>query len=179
MLQIMIRGKMVEKPGDTYRLTENGLAHLEEGTFEQDPSDETVEVAYSPFHQDSLLRDENQPVWEAEQETEDFDVEDEMVVSDLEESAIKQMIEDSGYEFLVEKGQKVIDGIEAVELKESVRALCFEYHLYDQTEDVLFIRVWNTWTGKFDVRFEDEVGQKEASRLRKEYVERGMIEEKE
>jgi hypothetical protein len=80
------------------------------------------------------------------------------------------MIESSGYEFLVENGQKVIEEICSIDLKESLRTVCLEFHLHDRTEDTVFIRVWNTWTGKFDPRFENELNQKEATRLRKLYI---------
>lgn len=96
-------------------------------------------------------------------------------VTELEESHVKQMIQDSGYELLVEKGQKLIDSIDTVELKETMKPICFEFHLYDRAEDTVFIRVWNTWTGKFDVQFEDELNQKEASRLRQMYDEKQML----
>ena len=93
-----------------------------------------------------------------------------MDVTELDDSRIRKMITDSGYEFLVEKGQKQIDEINSVELKESLRVVCLEFHLHDRTEDNVFIRVWNTWTGRFDPQFESELNHKEASRLRKRYI---------
>ncbi|QBP42497.1 hypothetical protein [Paenisporosarcina antarctica] len=173
MLELMMQNKMVEKLETIYQLTTSGSMHLTKGTFAHDPMEEHVEIAFSSYHNESLERDYSRNVFDEDGNVPDFRFENEtdlVDVKNLDELHIKQMIEDSGYEFLVENGQKLIEEICSVDLKESLRVVCLEFHLHDRTEDSFFIRVWNTWTGKFDPRFEDELNHKEASRLRKLYV---------
>lgn len=173
MLELMIQSNMVEKTDTIYRLTPSGSMHLTKGTFAHDPMDEDVEIAYSPYHNESLERDYARNILDEDENIPDFRFEKEtdlVDVKNLAELHIRQMIENSGYEFLVENGQKVIEEICSIDLKESLRAVCLEFHLHDRSEDTVFIRVWNTWTGKFDTRFENELNQKEATRLRKLYI---------
>lgn len=170
MLELLKQNEMVERIDGTYQLTASGSTQLEKGTFAHDPLEESVDIAFSPFHNDALNRE--QPLCDEEGNVPGFRFEQEMNVTDvseLDDSQLRQMIVDSGYEFIVEQGHKQIDEITSVELKETARALCYEFHVYDKTEDLLFIRVWNTWTGRFDTEFETQLNQKEASRLRKLY----------
>jgi len=178
MLELMIQSKMVEKKNDTFLLTNSGMERLEQGTFQHDPMVEQVEITYSPYHDEALNREDEPSALVGDGSVPEFQFEEDIVmkeVTNLEASHIKQMIQDLGYEFLVEKGQKLIDAIDSVELKETLHPLCFEFHLYDRTEDTVFIRVWNTWIGKFDVKFEDALNQKEAGKLRQLYDEKQML----
>lgn len=169
MLDIMIHSKMVEIIESTYRLTPSGLEQLQQGTFAHDPMEEHVELTYSPFHNEVLIRDSEHSILEEEDYIPDFtygkDVK-QSNITELEDATIRQMIEETGYEFIVEKGRKIIDDISSIELNETLRAVCIEFHMHDTTEDTVFIRVWNTWTGKFDARFEDELNQEKAKQLR-------------
>ena len=172
MLDLMMRNKMVGKIGDTFQLTNSGLEHLEQGTFEHDPMVEQVEITYSSYHNGSMNRDPEQTGLEGDLNLSEFQFAEDVELNDvtqLSDSHIKEMIQKSGYEFLVEKGQKVIEEIDLVEIKESMRAVCIEFHLHDRAEDMVYIRVWNTWTGKFDSQLEDELNQREAVSLRELY----------
>ena len=172
MLELMMQNKMVAKMEDTFQLTTSGLAQLTQGTFEHDPTEEQVEITYSPLHHDVLNLDIEHSLVDDDEEVPNYEFEKDVnmvVVDKLDDSKIRQMIEGSGYEFLVEKGQILIEEILSVELKENLRPICFEFHLYDKTEDIFFVRVWNTWTGKFDVHLESEINHNEAVKLRKQY----------
>jgi hypothetical protein len=172
MLNIMIHNKMVEKIEDTYQLTTIGLAELKKGTFVHDSMEEHVEIVYSPYHKEVLNQDHEQNVMDENENASEFLFEEDVFLADvtkLDDTQIRQVIQDSDYEFIVENGQKSIEEICLVELKETMRVVCFEFHLHDRTEDMFFIRVWNTWTGQFDSRFEDELSQKKASKLRELY----------
>lgn len=171
MLDIMVNSKMVEIIESTYRLTPSGLEQLQQGTFAHDPMEEQVELTYSPFHNKVLIQDSEHSLLEEEEYIPDytFDKDVKQVsITELKDTTIRQMIEETGYEFIVEQGQKVIEDISSVEIKETLRAVCIEFHMHDTTEDTVFIRVWNTWTGKFDARFEDELNQKKAKQIREE-----------
>ena len=173
MLELMMQNNMVEKIDTIYRLTTSGSMHLTKGTFAHDPMDEDMEIAYSSYHYESLKRDHGFNIVDEDENVPDFRFKEEaemMDVTQLDDSKLRQMIQDSDYEFLVENGQKLIEEICSVELKENLRAVCLEFHLHDRTEDTVFIRVWNTWTGKFDPIFENELNQKDATRLRKKYI---------
>ncbi len=172
MLELMIRSKMVERIESTYQLTHSGVEQLQQGTFAHDPLEEQVELTYSPFHHGVLNRDYDQSILEEEEYVQDFTFDKDVKqvnITELEDATIKQMIEETGYEFIVEKGQKLIEEITSVELKETLRAVCLEFHMHDRTENTVFVRVWNTWTGKFDARFEDELNLKKGSKLRTLY----------
>ena len=172
MLRLMKQSNMVEKTESIYRLTTSGSEHLTKGTFAHDPMDEEVEVEYSSYHNESLKRDQGFNIVDEDENVADFRFKEEaekIDVTKFDDSTIRQMIQDSDYEFIVENGQKVIEEISSVELKQTLRAVYLEFHLHDRTEDTIFIRVWNTWSGKFDPRFEDELNQKDATRLRKLY----------
>lgn len=174
MLELMMQSKMVEIVEGTYRLTPLGVEQVNLGTFVHDSMEEQVELAFSPYHQEALKREYHQTVMGDGDQVPNyrFEKEAEMVdVTELDKTLIKKMIEDSGYEFLVEKGQKLINEITSIEIKETVKSMCYEFHLHDKTEDTVFVRVWNTWTEQFDVQFETELNQKEAVRLRNHYFE--------
>jgi len=171
MLDIMVHSKMVEIIDSTYRLTPNGLEQLQQGTFAHNQMEEQVELTYSPFHNDVLIQDSEHSILEEEDYIPDYTFDKDVKqlnITELEDATIRKMIEESGYEFIVEQGQKVIEDISSVELQETLRAVCIEFHMHDSTEDIVFIRVWNTWTGKFDIRFEDELNQKKAKQIRVE-----------
>lgn len=173
MLELMIQNNMVERNDSIYRLTPSGSSHLTKGTFAHDEMEEDVELAYSTFHNESLNRDHGFNIVDKNENVSDYRFEEEVELRDvtkLDDSHIRQMIQDSDYEFLVENGQKLIEEICSIELKENLRAVCLEFHLHDRTEDTVFIRVWNTWTGKFDPLFENFLNQKEATRLRNLYI---------
>ena len=172
MLSLMKQNNIVEKIDTIFRLTTSGSMHLTKGTFAHDPMDEEVEISFSSYHNVSLKRDYGINIVDEDEKVADFRFTDEtekVAVTKLADSHIRQMIDDSDYEFIVENGQKVIEEISSVELKQTLRVVYLEFHLHDRTEDTIFIRVWNTWTGKFDPRFEDELNQKDATRLRKLY----------
>ena len=172
MLEIMMQNNMVEKIETIYKLTTSGSIHLTKGTFAHDPMDEEVEIAFSSYHNESLKRDHGFIVDQDESvpEYRFTEVDDLMDVTKLDDTHVRKMIENSGYEFIVENGQKLIEEISSVDLKENLRAVYLEFHVHDRTEDTVFIRVWNTWTGKFDQQFENELNQKESTRLRKLYI---------
>lgn len=174
MLALLQQNKMVEKADGLYQLTALGSEHLTKGTFVHDPTDEQIDLFYSPYHQEVLTHDYEQQMIEDTDDLAEYRIKQETTqkdVTSLDDNLLTQMILESGYEVLVDDGQKQIDEITSIQLKETVPAICFEFHLHDTTEDLVFIRVWNTWTGSFDVAFETELNQKEASRLRKEYFE--------
>jgi len=174
MLTLLKQNKMVEKAEGLYQLTPLGTEHLNRGTFVHDPTDEQIDLFYSPYHQEVLTHDYEQPMIEETDNLAEYRIEQETTqkdVTSLDDDQMTQIILESGYEILVDDGQKQIDEITSIQLKETVPAVCFEFHVHDTTEDLVFIRVWNTWTGSFDVAFETELNQKEASRLRKEYLE--------
>lgn len=171
MLEIMVHSKMVDIIESTYRLTPSGLEQLQQGTFAHDSMEEQVDLTYSPFHNKVLIQDTEHSILEEEEYIPDFTFDKgvkQVNVTELDDSTIRKMIEETGYSIIVEKGQKVIEEISSVELTETLRAVCIEFHMHDITEDTVFIRVWNTWTGKFDVRFEDELNQKKAKQIRVE-----------
>ena len=173
MLILLERSEMIEKEQGIYRLTANGTAQLEAGTFTHEPVEETMEVTYSPFHQRVLKRQDEQETVGRPKEMPTYRYETTSELSSFEKQddvQVKQMIEDSGYEFLVEEGQKLINDILSLDVKDVVQARCFEIHLHDQTDDTVYIQVWNTWTARFDERFEEELNRKEASELRERLV---------
>jgi hypothetical protein len=174
MLDLLKQNKMVEKKEELYQLTTVGTEHLNKGTFVHDPTDEQIDLFYSPYHQEVLTHDYEQQMIEDTDDLAEYRIEQETKqkdVTSLEDDQMTQMILDSGYEVLVDDGQKQIDEITSIHVKETVPAVCFEFHLHDTIEDLVSIRIWNTWTGSFDVAFETELNQKEASRLRKQYFE--------
>ncbi|WP_019415806.1 hypothetical protein [Paenisporosarcina sp. TG20] len=170
MLELMKKNKMIKRIETTYRLTSSGLEQLKQGTFAHDLMEEQVKLSYSPYHKEVMKREYGQNVLDEDNEILDIPFDNQSDIMELHDSHVRQLIEDSGYEFLVENGQKLIEEIDSIEVKETLRVVCFEFHLHDQTEDTVFIRVWNTWTGQFDVKFEDELNQKKARKLREKYL---------
>jgi hypothetical protein len=57
MLKLMMQNQMVEINDGFYRLTLMGMEQLKVGTFVHDSMEEEVEVSYSPYHNDALIRD--------------------------------------------------------------------------------------------------------------------------
>lgn len=174
MLALLIQNKMVEKTEGLYQLTPLGTEHLNRGTFVHDPTDEQIDLFYSPYHQEVLTHDYEVQMIEDTEDLAGYRIEQDTPQKDvttLDDDQITQMILDSGYEMLVNDGQKQIEEITSIYVKETVPTVCFEFHLHDTTEDLVYVRVWNTWIGSFDVAFETELNQKEASRLRIQYIE--------
>lgn len=168
MMKRLIHLNMLKNVDGMYELTPIGQSQLIEGTFTHDLLDEIISLPYSPFHEAVLLREGVEVKFDETEQLPRIVLQDKQEIS---HEQWKQFIFNSDFNMLVEAGQKQIENIVSVNVEKTFEAVCFEYYLYDEKEDFFQIRVWNTWTKSFDIKFEEEKMQQDLTELRQLYLE--------
>lgn len=144
-----------------YVLTPKGYDYLEKGIFEESLDAGEALISFSASHgeyrmveEDSSPVDEGLAVYryavEAEANRERM----------LELLAKEKNSTEEGFQILV-------SGIADFEGIETVFVPCIEFQLYDQEQDILFARIWNSGTGEWDETLEKQVEERELVEWRK------------
>ncbi len=170
LVSLMVRVNLMKKEDNFYRLTEKGQLQLEQGIFEEELEIEKTMLYFSPCHQSFLTidadnRDEYDDLPElyryidkkAEQQ-EQF--EESMVIAALQDENEKE----------VGNSQKVITKIVQTEAQQINDSPCLEFVLYDKEQDILFVRVWNTFLNRWDHYLEQQLTDKEQLTWREQYL---------
>lgn len=172
LISIMKRTGLLEKKGKLFTLTEKGSEQLKNGVFEEEQETETQVALYSICHQ-TFLHGVIKPAMdgEAELETyrfvkegyldEELSFEDEVVIDALQKSAKETTESDI---------QTVISEIQSTTELYIDDIPCLEFIIYNEEEDALYARVWNTLLEKWDEQLEHELEEKERITWRKRYL---------
>ncbi|TAA73082.1 hypothetical protein [Planococcus salinarum] len=138
-----------------YVLTPKGYDYLEKGIFEEALDGGQALISFSAAHDeyrmvevDSAPVDEKLVVYRYAVEAE---ANRERMLGLL--SNEKDAVEESF--------QILVSGIADVEELDNDYVACIEFQLYDQEQDILFARIWNSGTGEWDETLEKQVEERE------------------
>lgn len=169
LIDKMTRTKMIDKIDDVFTLTDLGEQQLEKGIFEHEPEDASQTACYSPCHQSFLTGDveelssEKQELYRYQQEFADW------TVKSLAKPDAVAALQSLGIESSEGNLQIVISKIVSATTVQTDTVPCLEFRLYNQAEDVLYARIWNTLTNQWDATLEAQVNDKERKKWREDY----------
>lgn len=171
LIELMLRTRLIERREGIYRLTEKGVHQLEHGIFEEAQDPETSNVLYSPSHE-AFLKGEVHTVDNVDELEiyryvkegyldEELSFEDEQLIEALRmsgaedgEGEVRTVLSE-----IVTMTDLYIDDIP-----------CLEFILYNQDEDIVYARVWNTLLEQWDEKLENQLNDKERLEWRSRYL---------
>jgi hypothetical protein len=175
LIDKMLRSRMIEKYEASFTLTDIGVEQLETGIYEHEPETDAVERIYSPCHQ-SFLKGEIDYRFSVKNMYRYQDDFPEWEVAYLEEDELFKAVKDSGIESSNENVQTVLTATGSTSVVKNMLVPCIEFRLYNQEEDTIYARVWNTLTGQWDEIIEAQLNEKERKQWRATYMEDGQKE---
>lgn len=138
-----------------YVLTPKGHDYLDKGIFEEELDGEQAVISYSAAHDAYRLTERDSAANAGE-----FPLYRYAVEKDGEEAPVLELL--ANEKSSTEEGfQILVSGIEDFQELETVFIPCIEFQLYDQKQDILFARVWNTETGAWDESLEKGIEERE------------------
>jgi len=168
LLSKMEKTGLISKVDYFYQLTEKGQKQFANGVFEEEQDVTTAELLYSPTHAlflegdiEEVLDFEDFPeqIFRYQVQNAEPSFDDQVVI---EEIRTKQM-DDDGEE---EQNKLFITSIDEIEDVQVNDVPCIEFLLYDEEQDLLDSRVWNTLINKWDNKLETLIQGNEKSTWR-------------
>lgn len=172
LINKMSRTGLVEKRGGSFALTEAGELQLENGVFDHEPESGTTTALYSPLHMDFLSGELKKDIYE-EEEVYRYQAEfDDWAVTSIEDSAVVKALKLLDIESGEGNVQVVVSDIVSVSDVKINLVPCMEFRLYNETEDLFYVRVWNTLSEHWDETLETQLNDKERKEWRDTYLEK-------
>jgi predicted transcriptional regulator len=170
LIEKMSKTGVIEKREGLFSLTEVGVQQLKSGIFVHEQENGSAQTLYSPFHQSFMnceikrISYEEKEVYRYKDEFDNWDVEslDDSFLID----GLKAMNVESGEGNI----QIVVSEIVAASDIETYLIPFIEFHLYNEAEDVIYARVWNTLTEHWDKTLETQLNEKERKKWREIYL---------
>lgn len=167
LINKLSRSGIIEKRKKSFVLTATGIQQLEAGILEHEPKSRKEIIRYSPCHS-SFFDAEEKELSEAEEEIYRF--KQDIDIRSLEESFIIEGLKGKGIESIDGNIQIVVSEIHSVSERRMEQMPCIEFHLYNQAEDLLYARVWNTLSDQWDDTLEAQIEEKERKHWRERYL---------
>lgn len=173
LINIMKRTQLIEIKNQVYALTEKGIKQLNDGIFEEELDAQSQNLLYSPSHS-TFLQGEIKPALDGEETLNLFRYASE-------EKVRFKWAEDVLVDALQANGMEKVDGDLQTVVSEIVSNTelyvddvpCFEFILYNPSEDLLYARVWNTFLDQWDETLENELNEKERVIWREKFLNVG------
>lgn len=173
LINIMKRTQLIEIKNQVYALTEKGIKQLNDGIFEEELDAQSQNLLYSPSHS-TFLQGEIKPALDGEETLNLFRYASE-------EKVRFKWAEDVLVDALQANGMEKVDGDLQTVVSEIVSNTelyvddvpCFEFILYNTSEDLLYARVWNTFLDQWDETLENELNEKERVIWREKFLNVG------
>lgn len=173
LINIMKRTQLIEIKNQVYTLTEKGIKQLNDGIFEEELDAQSQNLLYSPNHS-TFLQGEIKPALDGEETLNLFRYASE-------EKVRFKWAEDVLVDALQANGMEKVDGDLQTVVSEIVSNTelyvddvpCFEFILYNTSEDLLYARVWNTFLDQWDETLENELNEKERVIWREKFLNVG------
>lgn len=170
LINIMKRTQLIEIKNQVYTLTEKGIKQLNDGIFEEELGAQSQNLLYSPSHS-TFLQGEIKPALDGEETLNLFRYASE-------EKVRFKWAEDILVDALQANGMEKVDGDLQTVVSEIVSNTelyvddvpCFEFILYNTSEDLLYARVWNTFLDQWDETLENELNEKERVIWREKFL---------
>ncbi|MEA0553866.1 hypothetical protein U1P98_02685 [Lysinibacillus irui] len=170
LVSLMVRVNLMKKEDNYYSLTEKGQLQLEQGIFEEELEIEKTTLYFSPCHQSFLTIDaDNREEYDDLPELYRYIDKKAEQQEQFEESLVIAALQEENEEE-VGNSQKVITKIVQTEAQQINDSPCLEFVLYDKEQDILFVRVWNTFLNRWDHYLEQQLTDKEQLTWREQYL---------
>lgn len=168
----MSRTGLIEKRGGSFALTKAGELQLENGVFDHEPESGTTTVLYSPLHGDFLSGELAKDIYEEEDVYRYQDEFDDWAVTSIEDSAVLNALKSMDIESGEGNVHVVVSDIVSVSDVKINLVPCMEFRLYNEAEDLFYVRVWNTLIEHWDETLETQLNDKERKEWRDTYLEK-------
>ncbi|MHA6259703.1 hypothetical protein ACXYMX_07265 [Sporosarcina sp. CAU 1771] len=169
LLSKMTNAGLIQDKGNAYELTGAGKMQLESGIFDHEPKSGKTPLLYSSFHQKFMneVIDENSD--DTNSEYRYFKKSDEIAI---ENPTLMAALRNKGIESIEGNKQIVVSEVHSVDLKQIEQIPCIEFHVYNEREDLLYARVWNTLLQQWDESLETQVNENERKKWQNDYIEK-------
>ncbi|MEK5145772.1 MULTISPECIES: hypothetical protein [Psychrobacillus] len=173
LINIMKRTQLIEIKNQVYTLTEKGFKQLNDGIFEEELDAQSQNLLYSPSHS-TFLQGEIKPALDGEETLNLFRyASEEKVRFKWEEDVLVDALQANGMEKVDGDLQTVVSEIVSNTELYVDDVPCFEFILYNTSEDLLYARVWNTFLDQWDETLENELNEKERVIWREKFLNVG------
>ncbi|MGB2870489.1 hypothetical protein [Psychrobacillus psychrotolerans] len=173
LINIMKRTQLIEIKNQVYTLTEKGIKQLNDGIFEEELDAQSQNLLYSPSHS-TFLQGEIKPALDGEETLNLFRyASEEKVRFKWEEDVLVDALQANGMEKVDGDLQTVVSEIVSNTELYVDDVPCFEFILYNTSEDLLYARVWNTFLDQWDETLENELNEKERVIWREKFLNVG------
>jgi hypothetical protein len=172
LISLMTRTKIIEKKGSTFGLTEKGVQQLATGIFVHEPESATTKALFSACHQNFLqgeLKSDPSEALEVYRWKDEFN---DWEIDSLEDSLLRNALRSMNVESDESNAQIVVSDIISAIAEQTVHIPCLEFQLYNKSEDLFYVRVWNTLLQRWDETLETQLNDKERKQWREEYLEK-------
>lgn len=170
LINIMKRTRLIEIKDQVFTLTEKGIKQLKDGIFEEELDAQSQNLLYSPSHS-TFLQGEIKPALDGEETLNLFRyASEEKVRFKWEEDVLVDALQANGMEKVDGDLQTVVSEIVSNTELYVDDVPCFEFILYNTSEDLLYARVWNTFLDQWDETLENELNEKERVIWREKFL---------
>lgn len=160
----MLATKMLEQQDGTFSLTKYGIQQLNDGIFISEQTSQLTSAMFSMNHQKFLLGKLNH---NDKQKMKKYRYAQEDRKNQIKQSAMMQVLRTMGKETNSGTEQVVIEAITTAKVTEVAEIPCLEYQLYNETEKLVYARVWNSLLMEWDETLETQLNKKERTHWRK------------
>ncbi|MET0960299.1 MAG: hypothetical protein ABWX58_08235 [Psychrobacillus psychrotolerans] len=173
LINIMKRTQLIEIKNQVFTLTEKGIKQLKDGIFEEELDAQSQNLLYSPSHS-AFLQGEIKPALDGEETLNLFRyASEDKVRFKWEEVVLVDALQTNGMEKVDGDLQTVVSEIVSNTELYVDDVPCFEFILYNTSEDLLYARVWNTFLDQWDETLENELNEKERVIWREKFLNVG------
>ncbi|KAA0965530.1 hypothetical protein FQ087_04300 [Sporosarcina sp. ANT_H38] len=170
LIDKMTSSGVIEIREGFYSLTDVGVRQFKTGIFVHEPESGSTQALYSPCHQSFLNKELKNSAYE-EKEIYRFNNEiDDWSVATLEDAVLIDALKTMGIESGEGNVQIVVSEIVSASDIQVDLVPCIEFHLYNEAEDLLYARVWNTLSEHWDETLEAQLNEKERKKWREIYL---------
>ncbi|SDN56536.1 hypothetical protein SAMN05518871_10621 [Psychrobacillus sp. OK028] len=170
LINIMKRTRLIEIKETVFTLTEKGNQQLEDGIFEEELDALSQNLIYSPSHH-IFLQGEIKPALDGEEALNLYRYASEKKARiKWDDAVLIDALEANRMEIGDSELQTVVSEIVSNSELYVDDVPCFEFVLYNKSEDLLYARVWNTFLDQWDETLENELNEKERFVWREKYL---------
>ena len=170
LINIMKKTRLIKITDHVFTLTEKGFKQLEDGIFEEELDTQTQNLLYSPSHT-TFLQGEIKPALDGEETLKLFRyASEEKKRIKWEDVVLIDALQANGMNTVDRDLQTVVSEIISNSELYVDDVPCFEFILYNKSEDLLYARVWNTFLDQWDEILENELNERERVAWRETYL---------
>ncbi|KGR90301.1 hypothetical protein CD30_12065 [Ureibacillus massiliensis 4400831 = CIP 108448 = CCUG 49529] len=166
LLTKMEKMGLIEKVEQIFDITEKGQAQLQSGVYEEDQEVATKELLYSPSHEaflqgdiEEVLEYEDFPeeIYRYYKQHDEINISENLIIEEIRTTEFENDTDETNSEAVQ------ISSVESTEFDQINDVPCIELILYDEKNDHVYARIWNTLLDHWDKKIEKTITEKEAS----------------